>query len=133
MLLSVVFLDINDYLFENCVANDVEVASKEDAIDLLIELHRSAGNLSSSSDFKKAVMKRDSELSTELDGGIAIPHAKSKAVKRPSLAKLKLKRPVKWDSKLVKEIYMLASPDDESHIKMLSDLADALQNGSDNV
>lgn len=126
-------MNINDYLFESCVKDDVEIASKEDAIDMLLELHEKAGNLNNKNDFKKAVLKRDGELSTALENGIAIPHAKSSAVNRAALARLRLKAPIIWDGRLVSEIYMLASPDDKAHINMLSALAQALQNDENNV
>lgn len=132
MLYSVVFLNIKDYLFEKCIKNDVEISSKEDAIEMLVELQNSAGNLKNKEEFKNEVIKRENELSTSL-GCVAIPHAKSETVKRPALSKIKLKKPFKWDGNSVNEIYLLASPDSNSHIEMLSVLAEYLQNGENTL
>ena len=104
-----------------------------DAIDMLAELHFSAGNISDKEEFKRDVLRRESEMSTAILNGIALPHAKSPCVLRPSLAKITLKSPVMWSSKSVSTVYLLASPDEEAHIRLLSALADSLQNGDNNV
>ena len=126
-------MNIFDYLSKSCIKDDVEAASKEDAIDILLELHEKAGNIKNKSEFRKAVISRDDELSTALENGIAIPHAKSDEVLRPALARLKLKAPIEWNGKNVSEVYLLASPSDDEHIKMLSALASTLQNGENDV
>lgn len=126
-------MDIYDYLSKACTKDDVEIASKEEAIEMLSELHEKAGNIKNIKNFKEEVLKRESELSTELSFGVAIPHAKSKNVLRPALARLTLKEPIEWDNRRVSTVYLLASPDDKTHIEMLSALAESLQNGEDNV
>ncbi len=126
-------MDINDFISKNCVKNDAEIANMDDALDILLDMHKNAGNIRSRAEFRADVLKRESELSTALDFGIAIPHAKSAAVLRPSLARLSLKAPIKWGNKDVKTVYLIASPDDKSHLEILSALADSLQNGENNV
>ena len=103
-----------------------------DAIDILIDLHCSADNVNDREAFKRAVLSRENEMSTALVSGIALPHAKASCVKRPALAKITLKTPVKWHDETVGTVYMLASPDDSAHIKMLSALADYLQSEGNN-
>ena len=105
----------------------------EDAIDMLSELHLNAGNISDTALFKSEVLRRESEMSTAILKDTALPHAKSSAVIRPAIAKITLKAPVLWNNSEVKTVYLLASPDDSSHIKMLSALADSLQDGENNI
>ncbi len=105
----------------------------EDAIDMLSELHLNAGNINDTALFKSEVLKRESEMSTAILKDTALPHAKSSAVIRPAIAKITLKAPVLWNNSEVKTVYLLASPDDSSHIKMLSALADSLQDGDNNI
>ena len=126
-------MNIEEYLNENCIKYGVEAASVADAVDLLSELHLKAGNINDKERFKADVLRRESETSTALLSGIALPHAKSPCVIRPALAKITLKAPLLWGGKEVGTIYLLASPDSASHIKMLSALADALQNGENKV
>ena len=103
-----------------------------DAIDMLVELHCSAGNISDKETFKSEIFERENEMSTALLKGIALPHAKSPCVIRPAVAKITLKSPVDWNNRKVSTVYMLASPDDNAHIRLLSALSDSLQNGGDN-
>ncbi len=126
-------MNVYDYLNESCIKNDVEISSMEDALDILAELHFNAGNISDKELFKSEVEKREREMSTALLEKTALPHAKSSSVIRPAIAKITLRTPISWNGREVSRVYMLASPDDSSHIKMISALADSLQNGDNNI
>ena len=60
--------------------------SKSEAIDMLVELQAKSGNISDLEEYKKGILAREEKGSTAVGEGIAIPHAKSEAVKAPSLA-----------------------------------------------
>ena len=126
-------MNLNAYLSESCIKNDVEIASMADAVDLLAELHKKAGNITDKEKFKAQILEREEIMTTAIIPGIAIPHAKSELVLRPALAKITLKKPVKWNCRNVSTVYMLASPDSASHLKMLCALADSLQNPPNNI
>ena len=64
----------------NCNAND-----QISAIDALVELHSKVGNLSDASEYKKAILERESKGSTAIGMGIAVPHAKSASVSKAGL------------------------------------------------
>ena len=60
--------------------------SKSEAIDMLIDLQVKGGNIADREAYKKGILAREAMSSTAVGEGIAIPHAKSEAVKAPSLA-----------------------------------------------
>ena len=77
---------ITDLLKSTAIELNVSVASKDEAIDRLIALHEKAGNLKDAAKFKDEILKREAHSSTAIGEGIAVPHAKSAAVKAPALA-----------------------------------------------
>lgn len=77
---------ITDLLKSTAIELNVSVASKDEAIDRLIALHEKAGNLKDAAEFKEEILKREGHSSTAIGEGIAVPHAKSAAVKAPALS-----------------------------------------------
>lgn len=77
---------ITDLLKSTAIELNVSVASKDEAIDKLIALHEKAGNLKDAAKFKEEILKREGHSSTAIGEGIAVPHAKSAAVKAPALS-----------------------------------------------
>ncbi|WP_017471258.1 PTS sugar transporter subunit IIA [Amphibacillus jilinensis] len=75
---------------------------------------------------------REGEYSTAVQEGIAIPHAKSAAVKKPQLYFVSLEEPISWaspDQYQVKVIFAILVPKEEAgtkHIAILSALASRL-------
>ncbi len=65
---------------------DLKARDKKGTLDELAEKLDRAGKLSNVSDFRQAIDKRESESTTGVGDGIAIPHAKTKAVKEPAIA-----------------------------------------------
>ena len=63
-----------------------DVQTKEAAIDLLAELHDQVGHLSDKEAYERDVWKREGECVTAIGMGMAVPHAKSDAVKQAGLA-----------------------------------------------
>ena len=59
---------------------------REEAIDLLITLQDRAGNLSDPARYKRDILAREAQGSTAIGSGIAVPHAKSGAVRTPGLS-----------------------------------------------
>lgn len=59
-----------------------DVQTKEAAIDLLAELHDQVGHLSDKEAYERDVWKREGECVTAIGMGMAVPHAKSDAVKQ---------------------------------------------------
>ncbi|MDD5923647.1 MAG: fructose-specific PTS transporter subunit EIIC [Clostridia bacterium] len=121
---------IVDLLSKNSIVLNVTPTSKEEAIDMLIELQLKAGNISDKDMFKKDILIREGSGSTAVGEGIAIPHAKSEAVTAPSLAAMTVPEGVDYealDGESSKLFFMIAVPNDgDVHLEVLSKLTTML-------
>lgn len=79
-------MKIKDLLKPEAVITGANVESKDQAISMLIDLHDKVGNLSDKAAYTQAVLQREAECVTAIGQGLAIPHAKSDAVRTPGLA-----------------------------------------------
>ena len=79
-------MKVIDLLKPNAIALNFNTDSKEALYDKLIDLQSKAGNISDKAQYKKDLFLRDEEGPTAIGDGVAIPHAKSAAVKNPGLA-----------------------------------------------
>ncbi|WP_059104576.1 PTS fructose transporter subunit IIABC [Shouchella shacheensis] len=79
-------MKISDLLKKETMILDLSSTTKEAVIDELIDQLDRAGRLEDKVGFKEAIMAREAESTTGLGEGIAIPHAKTTAVKTPALA-----------------------------------------------
>ncbi len=78
-------MKITELLKRDTVIMDLTASNKEAVIDELVEKLNGANRLNSKTEFKEAILKRESQSTTGIGEGIAIPHAKTKAVKQPSI------------------------------------------------
>lgn len=122
---------INNMLSENCINLDLKGTNKNQIIDELVEILNAAGKLNDKEEYKKEILKREAQSSTGLEEGIAIPHAKTSAVKIPSIAFGLSKIGVDYDSldgEPSKLFFMIAAPANASdtHIEVLSKLTTTL-------
>lgn len=122
---------INNMLSENCINLNLKGTTKSEIIDELVEILYAAGKLNDKEEYKKEILKREAQSSTGLEEGIAIPHAKTSAVKIPSIAFGLSKAGVDYESldgEPSKLFFMIAAPANASdtHIEVLSKLTTAL-------
>lgn len=100
--------------------------SKSEAIDMLVELQAKGGNIADKDEYKKGILAREEKGSTAVGEGIAIPHAKSEAVKAPSLAAMTVPEGVDYealDDEPSNLLFMIAAPNDgDVHLEVLSRL-----------
>ena len=87
-----------------------------------------AGKVNDLNQYIDGLYERESEFSTGIGNGIAIPHCKSDCVREAAFTLVKLNNPVEWetlDGRPVDYVIMLAAPNtsDNVHLKMLSRLA----------
>ncbi|TLS39066.1 PTS fructose transporter subunit IIABC [Pseudalkalibacillus caeni] len=78
-------MKISDLLTKETMILDLESSRKEDVIDELAEQLYSAGKLDDLKKFKEAILEREAQSTTGIGEGIAIPHAKTAAVKTPAI------------------------------------------------
>lgn len=100
--------------------------SKSEAIDMLVDLQVKGGNIIDREAYKKGILAREEKGSTAVGEGIAIPHAKSEAVKAPSLAAMTVLEGVDYealDDEPSNLLFMIAAPNDgDVHLEVLSRL-----------
>lgn len=119
-------MHITDLLKKESIELNSPVSTKQGAIDKLIDLQAKAGNISDKNAYKKDILAREQMSSTAVGDGIAIPHAKSEAVRQPGLAAITAPNGVDYESmdgKPSNILFMIAAPNDgDLHLEVLSRL-----------
>ena len=126
---------ITDLLKKQGIALNAKVSSKDEAIDKLVDLMDASGNLDDKKEYKNKVLERESLSTTGIGDGIAIPHAKTKAVKNPGLSSMVVKDGVDYDSldgAPAKLFFMIAAPESANnlHLEVLARLSTILMDES---
>lgn len=119
---------IVDLLHKESIDLQAVAADKKAAIDCLVDLMAASGNLNDKETYKKCVFAREEEGSTGIGEGIAIPHAKTDAVKMPGLASMIVRSGVDYESLDDEPAYLfflIAAPADGAnvHLDVLSRLS----------
>lgn len=122
---------LKSMITKECISLNLTAKSKNDVIDELVNMLFENGKLNDPKEYKKQILKREEESSTGLEEGIAIPHAKTAAVKVPTVAIGISKDGVDFnslDGEPSKLFFMIAAPANakDSHIEVLSQLSTSL-------
>ena len=122
---------IVDLLNMQGIELDLKVSNKTEAIDKIVDLMDKTGNLNDKEEYKKAILAREELSTTGIGDGIAIPHGKTKAVKKAGLAAAVCKDGVDYDALDGAPVYlffMIAVPDnsDNLHLEVLARLSTIL-------
>ena len=121
---------ITDLLKKSGIALNVNVSDKSTAINKLVSLHEKCGNLKNTAAFKEGILKREEMGTTAVGMEVAIPHAKSDAVKAPALTAITVPNGVDYgaaDKKPCKLIFMIAATTDgDVHLEVLARLMQLL-------
>ncbi|WP_243298645.1 PTS 2-O-a-mannosyl-D-glycerate transporter subunit IIABC [Bacillus litorisediminis] len=113
-------------------------SKKEEVIRFLVQKLGEEGKISSEDEFYQAVLDREAISPTGFEGGLAIPHGKSSAVREAAFAVATLSKPIgTWESidpnNQVELVILLAIPKEEegsTHLSLLSELVTRLSNKS---
>ena len=122
---------INDLLKPESIQIGGAAKDKGDLIHQLVGLMAKGGNVIDAEAYEKDVLAREAEFSTGMDGGIAIPHAKTAAVSAPGLAAMTIPAGVDFDStdgKPTTLAFLIAAPAGgaDVHLQVLSRLSTLL-------
>lgn len=79
-------MKITQLLTEETIILNLSAATKQQVLEELASQLDRAGKLSNKRAFTEAILERESQSTTGIGDGIAIPHAKSAAVKSPAIA-----------------------------------------------
>lgn len=78
-------MKITDLMIQEAMIMDLQATTKDEAIDELIASLNRNGRINDPVLFKEMIYKREAESSTGIGDGIAMPHAKTKAVNEPTV------------------------------------------------
>lgn len=117
---------IIDLLKPEAITLGLDISTKSDAINALVGLHAAAGNLKDKDAYKEAILAREEQGTTAIGDGIAVPHAKTSAVKAPALSAITVPGGVDYgapDGKPSDLLFMIAATEDgDVHLEILSRL-----------
>ncbi|TYP50902.1 PTS sugar transporter subunit IIA [Thermosediminibacter litoriperuensis] len=119
---------IRDILNKDCIDLNLKSTDKESVIKELISLLVNRGLIADKEEFFHAVWEREKTYTTGIGMGIAIPHGKSKSVKRAAVAFGKSERGIDFDSldgKPAHLFFLIAVPEEshDLHLELISTLS----------
>ncbi len=122
---------ITDLMKEDIMILPLKANTKNGVIDELIAKLNAAGRLHNRDEMKKAILAREAHGSTGIGEGIAIPHAKTAAVKIPSIAFGYSKEGIDYnslDGQKAHLFFMIAATADanQAHLQTLARLSELL-------
>ena len=119
---------ITDLLDRRSVSLTAVPKTKSETLDMAIDLMVKSDKISDREAYRKQVYLREEESTTGIGDGIAIPHGKCDAVKKPGLAAMVIKNGVEFealDDEPVTLLFLIAAPntEDNIHLDVLSKLS----------
>ncbi|MED0871376.1 PTS mannose transporter subunit IIABC [Bacillus spizizenii] len=127
---------LTDIIMPELIEPHLSGETRDDIIDEMIQTLSRKGMLLSESGFKQAILNREQQGTTAIGMNIAIPHGKSEAVRKPSVAFGIKRSGVDWnslDGSDAKLIFMIAVPKESGgnqHLKILQMLSRKLMDDS---
>ncbi|MGG0459458.1 PTS fructose transporter subunit IIABC [Bacillus mycoides] len=124
-------MKITELLKRDTVIMNLTASNKEAVIDELVEKLNGANRLNNKAEFKEAILKRELQSTTGIGEGIAIPHAKTKAVKQPAICFGRSVSGIKYESldgQPAHLFFMIAASEgaNNTHLETLSRLSTLL-------
>ncbi|WP_420540029.1 PTS fructose transporter subunit IIABC [Paenibacillus polymyxa] len=119
---------ITDLMIKETMIMDLQATTKDGAIEELITSLEASGRINDRALFKEMIYKREAESSTGIGGGIAMPHAKTKAVNEATVVFAKSSKGVEFESldgEPAKVFFMIAAPEGaaNTHLRTLAALS----------
>jgi fructose PTS system EIIBC or EIIC component len=132
---GIILMKITDLLTKETIILDLKAKTKEEVIGELVAKLQEAGILHDAQTFKEAIFAREAQSTTGVGDGIAIPHAKTAAVKRPAVAFGRSKSGIDYDAldgKPSRLFFMIAAPEgaNNTHLEALARLSSMLMDSS---
>lgn len=121
-------MDIRELLLKDVMIMDLLATSKQGAIDEMVHRFYDSGIIDDEAAYKADIMKREAQSTTGIGDGIAMPHAKNKAVKRATVLFAKSNQGVAYDALDGQPVYlffMIAAPEgaNNAHLQALAALS----------
>ncbi|GIN60958.1 PTS system fructose-specific EIIABC component [Robertmurraya siralis] len=125
---------ITELLTKETIKLSISGNEKNEAIEELVEVLDQANKLADRNQFKEAILTREAQSTTGIGEGIAIPHAKTSAVREAAIAFGRSQSGVEYqslDGERVHLVFMIAATEgaNDTHLEALSRLSTILMNG----
>jgi PTS system fructose-specific IIC component len=119
---------ITELLDKRSVDLNAAPKSKQEAMDMAVELMAASGKVKDLEAYRKLVYAREEESTTGVGEGIAIPHGKGDCIEKPGLAAMIIRDGVDYealDDEPVNILFLIAAPDtkDNVHLDVMSKLS----------
>jgi PTS system fructose-specific IIC component len=126
-------MDIRELLVPDVMIMDLKATDKAGAIDEMVHQYAQHGIINDETLYKQDILKREAESTTGIGDGIAMPHAKDKAVQRATVLFAKSQTGVDFealDGQPVYLFFMIAAPEgaNNTHLQALASLSGLLIN-----
>lgn len=128
-------MNITDLLKKDTMILELDSNSKPEIIEELVSKLDEAGRLNDKEEFKQAIQAREDQSTTGIGEGVAIPHAKSAAVKEPAIAFARSQNGADYESldgQPTHLFFMIAASEgaNQEHLETLSSLSSLLMDSS---
>ncbi|MTT31335.1 PTS fructose transporter subunit IIC [Terrilactibacillus sp. BCM23-1] len=114
-------MKITDLMIPSVMIMDMKASTKEEAIDELIASLNNQGRINDPALFKDMILKRELESSTGIGDGIAMPHAKTKAVNEATVVFGRSRKGVDYealDGQPSHLFFMIAAPEGAANVHL---------------
>ncbi|WP_270308169.1 PTS fructose transporter subunit IIABC [Streptococcus koreensis] len=121
-------MKIQDVLNKNVMLFDLQATDKEGVINEMVQSLVDNGVVTDFETFKAGIMNRETQTSTGLGEGIAMPHSKNEAVKEATVLFAKSNKGVDYaslDGQPTDLFFMIAAPEgaNDTHLAALAELS----------
>lgn len=121
-------MDIKELLVKDAMIMDLKATTKQGAIDEMVQKMFDAGRINDIEVYKAGILAREAQTSTGLGDGIAMPHAKNKAVIAPTVLFAKSQNGLDYqslDGQPTFLFFMIAAPEgaNDTHLQALAALS----------
>lgn len=124
-------MKITELLDINSIDLNPQISNKEEAIDHLVNLLDQSGKLNDKEIYKESVLNRETQSTTGIGDGVAIPHGQSEGVKTAGLSAMVVKEGLDFkslDGQPTYLFFMIGAPKDSegAHLQALAQLSTLL-------
>jgi Kef-type K+ transport system membrane component KefB/mannitol/fructose-specific phosphotransferase system IIA component (Ntr-type) len=124
-------VSVLEYITARNIIGTIRRAERNDAIRELCELAASQDDMPDLESMYAAVLKRENDMGTAIEEGVAVPHARLTMLKRPHIYIGRSTDGIEWDSpdgKATRIIFLILTPEDDydSQLQILGFIANTM-------
>jgi len=121
-------MEVNEFINQNLIKMNLISEDKDSVIKEMIEIMEENEIITDKEEVIKKAMEREAKGTTGVGKGVAIPHVKSNAVKRPAVAFGRSDAGIDYgsmDDKLSHLFFLITVPEEshDEHLKLLAQLS----------